>query len=269
MIKTYHETKRYKEESNYFWFKNESYKEEFWAIYFGSMSSSPQISLDGTNWETNNNNGYYVKPGHKIYIRCSDGYFFAEGDFWYYSGNMSGKWSVGGPLASLIDYTDQSNVTAIPAHCFHSMFSSLAENGYLFDCSELDFGNITEVGDYGMSEMFRNCPFKAGYVDFSGITELGDYAMYSCFYSSDLKSADLSNVTVLGTEALNGTFYSAYNLNEIHAPNVQTWDEYKTANWLEDAGSAVTGTKTFYAPTGVTIPTNTSGIPTGWTRVDY
>lgn len=269
MIKTYHETKRYKDQSNYFWFKNESYKEEFWAMLFSSMSSSPQVSLDGTNWVTPNNEGYYVKPGRKIYIRCSSGYFFAEGEEWYHSGNMSGKWSVGGPLASLIDYTDQSNVTAIPSYCFHSMFSSLAESGYLLDCSEVDLGNITEVGDHGMQEMFYYCPFKAGYIDLSGITELGDYAMGYCFNGSDLKSADLSNVTVLGTEALDNTFYSAVYMNEIHAPNVQTWDTSKTSSWLYEAGSAVTGVKTFYAPTGVTIPTNGSGIPTGWTRVDY
>lgn len=269
MIKTYHETKRYKDQSNYFWFKNESYKEEFWAIYFTSMSSSPQVSLDGTNWETPNN-GYYVKPGHKIYIRCSSGYFFAQDEVWYHSGNMSGKWSVGGPLASLIDYTDQSNVTAIPAFCFYSMFSNLAGNGYLLDCSEVDFGNITTIGDNGMEEMFWNCPFKAGYIDLSGITELGDYAMNSTFRNSNLKSADLSNVTVVGSGALGFTFYETYYLNEIHTPNVQSWDTSKTNAWLGGgAGSAVTGTKTLYAPTGVTIPSNESGIPTGWTRVDY
>lgn len=268
MIKTYHETKRYKDQSNYFWFKNESYKPETYYILFDNMSSSPQLSLDKTNWFTPTSQ-ITVQPGHKLYMRCSAGYFFSEGEEWsIYNNGLTGKWSAGGPLASLIDYTDQENVTAIPAYCFNQLFWGLRES--LVDVSEVDFGNITEVGDYGMAHMFEGCMFKSGSVDLSGLTQLGDFSMEQCFRESGIKTADLSGVTVLGNNALSLSFYSTHYMNEIHAPNVQTWDVYKTSSWLYAAGASVTGTKTFYAPTGVTIPTNDySGIPTGWTRVDY
>lgn len=43
-----------------------------------------------------------------------------------------------------------------------------------------------------------------------------------------------------------------------------------TEEWLKDAGTAVTGTKTFTTPSSTNWVTNSrSGIPDGWTRVNY
>lgn len=293
MIQTYHETKRYTNDTldnSFFWFKNESYKNEMIHLGFSNLSSHPQYSLDGTTWQTPSWDGVEVEPNKKIYFRSADG-FQAENEEIEIFSDTTGKWSVGGQIAALIDYTDIDNVTTIPDYCFYYFLERI--KNYIIDYSKISFGNITTVGDYALRNCFDGVNTK-GAPNMSGLTTVGEYGMAHCFSNTLLKEVDLSGLTTLDTGALqycfedshitrmflNGvtslgnaaltcTFQNAWYLSEVYAPDVQTWDTNKTINWLSGAGSQVSGTKTVYAPTGVSIPTSESGIPDGWVREDY
>ena len=122
--------------------------------------------------------------------------------------------------------------------------------GMFSDCDNLtsiniDLSSLETVGSKGMQYMFSNCPSLTKGLDLKSVTNVGDYGM----------------------QLLYG---SCYRLSEVTAPNISVWDTSKLNAWLNAAGIQVSGTKIVNCPTGLIIPTNTdSGIPSGWTRVDY
>lgn len=279
MIKTFLETKRYtKEDNDYFWFRNDGYKDIYFLIY-GSFEGTQEFSYDKSTWyDKDFNDGWWnivLKPGQKVYFRSTDGWCGENG--MQYLEYDNGRLSVGGPVASLVDYTDMANVTALPDNCLRSLFGGgdsgdgyFAEN--IYDASQIDFGNITTVGSYSLYEMFKGCKNIEKLPDFSGITEVGLWGMaYMFSYCNKLqKGIDLSSVTTLDTNSLYSMHFGCWNLQEATYPNVSVYNESYTFNWLFDAGNNVIGTKVVNCPTGVVIPTNTvSGIPDGWTREDY
>ena len=56
-------------------------------------------------------------------------------------------------------------------------------------------------------------------------------------------------------------------MSVVHCPNVSSWNTSITNNWLLNAGKSVSGTKTAYKYSNISIPTSDSGIPSGWTEV--
>ena len=282
MIKTFLETKRYnKSDNDYFWFRNDGYKDIYFQIY-GSFEGTQEFSYDKSTWyDKDYNDGWWtiiLKPGQKVYFRSTDGWSGENGI--QYTEYEIGRLSVGGPVASLVDYTDMANVTALPDHCLHNLFGggNGSSDGYfaenIYDASEMDFGNITTVGRYSLYGMFHNCKniYTDKLPDFSGITEVGYNGMWNIFENCEKlqKGIDLSSVTTLDTNSLYNMYFGCHYLEEATFPNISVYDQSKTFNWLFDAGIDVTGTKIVNCPTGVVIPTgDNSGIPYGWTRVDY
>jgi len=59
-------------------------------------------------------------------------------------------------------------------------------------------------------------------------------------------------------------FYGCKKLNYIKCLATNISASYALYNWLKSASS----TGTFYKKAGVTYPSDTSGIPTGWTVVE-
>lgn len=177
-------------------------------------------------------------------------------------GAMNGVFSY---CSSLTTPPDFSGLTEIPESGMYGAFS---------DCSSLtttpDFSNVTSVGAEGFKTIFVNCQSLTTPPDFSNITSAGvdafDWAFRDC--TSLTSGPDFSKITTWeGSQII---FDGCSNLSSVIAPSVQSWDTTKFHNWLVNAGTNVQGTKTVYAPTGVTIPTDSnSGIPTGWVRVDY
>lgn len=104
------------------------------------------------------------------------------------------------------------------------------------------------------------------------ITHLPDYFWYSVcdggttnFALESTSDLNLEKITSVGNNCFTSAFQNCYNLDSIKAPNIQTWDQGQFYYWVN--GVAASGR--MYCPTGVTIPTGKSGIPSGWTRVDY
>lgn len=300
MISTFHETKRYKKQNEeYFWFKNEDYYEYEFNLYTGMVTSSPEYSYDKVNWVSGNDWRIKLKPGQKVYMRCSSGYLNDEYGYIYPNSGVFGKMSVGGPLASLIDYTDMSNVTTIPQFCFYNLLfgtttnNSVRISNNIIDISQIDFGNITTLGKGSLQGAFAYTNTKK-IPDLSGIETIGENSMYKSFYWCESledayfessattvgmygmyecfngcvnikKAPDLSSITTLSYYALQRMYYNCSNLEDITVPNVSTWDTGYSYNWVYNVKTS----GVMHCPTGVTIPVGIDGIPSGWTRDDY
>ena len=155
---------------------------------------------------------------------------------------------------------------------------SIGEEGlhYAFESASLteapDFSSLTTIGEGGLQFAFSYNYIMKGQPLMSNLTTIGDSGMFGCFYNNQrlTKGADLSSCTQIGSYALQQCYHQCFRLEEVTAPNIDSWYSYFFDSWLYRAGEFVTGTKTFNAPAGLEIPTDTSsGIPSGWTRVDY
>lgn len=256
MIKTYLETKKYtKEDNDYLWIKNVDFRNTSFGFYVGNITSNLEYSYDKTTWYDKTEAGgfwvIYLEPGQKVYLRNDAGYLNTNNNRVQNSSIHFERLVVGGPLASLIDYTDMQNVTTIPEYCFAGLFDGqsisdgISSGERWYDASQIDLGNITTVADYGMNGMFSYCPNLVKVPDFSSITSVGDYGMESIFQNCP-------------------------SVDKVYAPNVAEWDTNSFQNWLYETGVFVQGTKEIHCPTGLVIPTDDySGIPEGWTRIDY
>ena len=223
--------------SSYFYIKNETMSQNY--IDFNSSwleTVNLEYSFDKVNWRRFN--GTDIPADEYMYLRNTSGTFCTSGytQVLYPNGNIS----LGGDIRTLFNYTDVESVTKIPDYGFSRIFSM--QNG----------AKITDISN----------------LSFRGITEIGNYGLYFVFAWENLgtKGVDLRDVTTLGEGALNQMYAYSPNLTEAYAPNVSTWDVYKTISWLY--GVAPTGV--VYKPSTLTIPTNDeSGLPSGWTTQDY
>lgn len=124
-----------------------------------------------------------------------------------------------------------------------------------------------------------NSPFTIGgnilsivdYTQMTTMTSVGNYKFSRLFRSSGVVEANMNygNITAVGTQCCYLMFNNCTNLEKVNAPKVSSWTTSKFDRWLEGAGTNVSGTKTAYVPKGVTIPESDSGVPSGWTRVEY
>lgn len=190
---------------------------------------------------------------------------------------------------------DMSSVTSVGSNSCYLMFSG---------CTALtttpDMTRVTTIGVTGCAKMFRNCSTLATVTDMLSVASIDNYgcmemfsrctslvtppeipsyttvSSYNVFIQmfdgcSALATApDLSNITSVQMAGFEQMFNNCVNLSYVKCPSISTWDTSFFTNWLNGAGSQATGTKTVYKPSALTIPTdNNSGIPTGWTAVDY
>lgn len=90
-----------------------------------------------------------------------------------------------------------------------------------------------------------------------------NYAFHHLFQSNPaLTSVDLTALdSVTGTSAMAGMFDGCTNLDEVKIAT-SSWDTSITSYWLN--GVSVNGD--FFNLGGATIPSGTSGIPSGWTE---
>lgn len=139
--------------------------------------------------------------------------------------------------------------------------------------TSIDLSSLETIGNRGMYKMFENDQKMTDVsINLSSLETIGEQGMRDMFNTNMIltKGIDLSNVTTIDNEGIAYIYSNCYKLEEATAPNIDPWDTNITNYWLIGAGDQVSGTRTVYAPTGVTIPTNNySGIPSSWTRVDY
>ena len=131
--------------------------------------------------------------------------------------------------------------------CFqNSKISSISMGGNL---TTIGFDS-TNNGNSCFMECFRGCTNLVRGIDFSKITSINGSSQFRQMYQgcTHLEEATFpKRVTTLRTSTSASCYY-----------------------WLRQAGTSVSGTKTVNCPTGVNVPTGSeSGVPTGWTKVDY
>ena len=141
------------------------------------------------------------------------------------------------------------------------------------DCNSLtrtpSFNSLTSIGPYGFNQTFTNCSNLTDIMfDISSITNLPESAFNRSFMNTKIETGlHLGNVTELGKASLYQLYKDCSFLSVVYCPNVSSWDTSKTNNWLSGAGTSVSGTKTAYKYSNISIPTSDSGIPSGWTIV--
>ena len=146
-----------------------------------------------------------------------------------------------------------------------------------YDCNSLtrtpSFNSLTSIGPLGFNRAFTNCSNLTDIMfDTSNITSLPESALSMSFMNTKIETGlHLGNVTELGKSSLYQLYRNCSFLSAVYCPNVSSWDTSITNNWLSGAGTSVSGTKTAYKYSNISIPTSDSGIPSGWTVVgpDY
>lgn len=230
-------------------------------------NSNYKVSTDMTTWNTASGTYTLSNAGDRLYIKTTQ----KNTNFNTKPTVAGADFKVGGKLVSLFSY-DLVRGYKPPqygATCNRLFYN----NAYLIDISGLIFD--MNLSNAQSKDMFRDTFYGCSKLTNGKFKYNSNYAGASCFYETFMfskitESPDFSNVTQVGDN--NGqsvfyrTFYTTTNtVTKIHAPNVSVWDTNCYSSWVE--GVAATGT--FFAPTGLTIPTGIVGIPSGWTRVDY
>ena len=207
-------------------------------------------------------------------------------------GNM-GCYGMFWGCSSLTSSPDLSNITTAGEGAFNTMFYgctslitagalpsiSNAEYSAMFEnCTSLvtppDMSMVTYIKNGSCKEMFKGCTSLATPPDMSNVEMIEGGSQewsggcHSMFYgcTSLTAGADLSACTSVGGNGCKLMYNGCTSLSEATAPNIDTWDVSKFNGWLND----VSQNGTFYKPTNLTVPTNTSsGVPSGWTVVNY
>lgn len=212
-------------------------------IKYRSPSYTPNLeySLDGVRWTGVNISGGLQKtlsPNATIYFRGDNpnGFNRTADTPNYYFFNCDVEHCVSGNLCTLFDPT--MSVYTIPDSCFTYLF---ARDNTMTGADGLHLGdNNVTAGNWSFNQTFASC---------SGL----------------LKGMDLSKLTSCGLKGISGIYYQCSSLNYAVAPNVATWDESKSANWL----ASVSGSGTVAKPATLEIPSGKNGVPAGWSTINY
>lgn len=86
---------------------------------------------------------------------------------------------------------------------------------------------------------------------------------------SSLTTAPVLPATTLADFCYVEMFSGCINLRAVTCLATNISATLCTEEWLKDASTAVTGTKTFTTPSTTGWSTDINGIPDGWSRVDY
>lgn len=256
-----------------------------------------EYSLDGVNWtsyDLTTKPSVNVNPNSNIYLRGTNFKNKQSGSVI----NFTKDYTVGGNFMSLSNYATMGSVTTINNN--NLIQRTFSNQTHLVSAADLNFGNVTTIGDnclqeifngctsmttppdlsgltsvatYGLSNIFNSCYSLTTPPDLSGLTSIGSNGLRNIFFGciSLTTGPDLSNVTSISQNGLESAFYGCSKISTVTTPNISDLTQNNVLNnWLSNAGTEVTGTKVVNVPTGATITTNSySGIPTGWTRVDY
>lgn len=263
-------------DEGYFYIKNVSNEVgEFSFVKKGSPTTSnydTEYSLDGVNWTSydfTNLPTVSLNPNQNLYLRGTK-FTPPTAALVNFTINFNKSYSVFGNLLSIKNYNTMTTETTIGTKTFNSLFY---EQTNLISAENLNFGNVSSVGNSSFYYFFYGCSGLVKLPDFSNIITSTDTSSFREAFencSSLVQGADFSNVTTVGNGFLYGAYKGCTHISNVTTPNIQDLNTTYLTEWLQNAGTQATGTKTVNVPTGATITTGSnSGIPTGWTRVDY
>lgn len=238
------------EDSEYLRLKNVSNEAGIFKMVKDGNPTAPNLeySLDGVTWTTYDFSTLpevSVAPASNIYFRGT---------------NSNGQFN--------------KSTSAYVKFSFNKTCEVYGNVCSLFNPDPAVFPTITSIGSCGLASLFNGMTTLTKAPNFSSITTISSFSLMSCFSgcTSLIVGPDFSNITsITGAQAVSFCFGSCSKISDVTAPNISDLTQNNILyNWLEYAGSQAAGTKVVRVPTGSTIDTNSnSGIPTGWTRVDY
>lgn len=235
-----------------------------------------------------------VPSGSKIYFRGDNPTGFNKEYSDYYKFTFTNNYNIGGYITSLLAIDNFNTITNISEYCFAYLFLYQPQ---LVNARDLITENITFVKTRGFYKIFSTCSNLLTPPNFNGVEILESEVFSYCFEdcTSLTTAPEFNNIKTLSKQSIfrycfinctsltiapdfrnitnipsnidgfGGIFKNCTSLQVVYAPNITTWNESTFKNWVD--GVATTGI--VYKPTGLTIPTGTSGVPEGWTTVDY
>ena len=227
-----------------------------------------EYSLDKKRWKTlpAGVSSPTINAGEKIYFKASGlvpMQDWDEGNVGIGTFSCTGKCNVGGNIMSLLygdDFVGQTSLKG--TYQFYKLFNN---NTKIVDASQLVLP-ATTLAEQCYSSMFSGCTSLTTAPELPATT-LANYCYGYMFYiCTSLTTAPELPATTLAECCYRYMFDGCSKLNHITmlATNISA------SNCLSDWVSGVASTGTFIKnPNMTSLPTGTSGIPSGWTVQNY
>jgi len=152
--------------------------------------------------------------------------------------------------------------------------TTLVQNCYCFmfsGCSSLTTAPAlpaTTLANSCYSNMFEGCTKLSAAPELPATT-LAQYCYFAMFSGcTKLSAAPALPATKLAEGCYLGMFDGCTKLSSVTCLATDISADWCTEDWLYNAGTQVTGTKTFTTPSSTNWPSGNSGIPSGWTRLN-
>lgn len=237
--------------------------------YLEAFYPNIEISNDKKNWRPLNftvgEDGVFsdiidLNAGETVYMRGNNPtgmriYIPSVEDYADYYFIINGETSAGGDVNTLINKIGGD----IPLYenCYKGLFSGCAE----LTSPPILPSTILAAGCY--SSMFSYCTALA-LAPALPATTLVENCYNSMFHRcTALTSAPALPATILAAGCYNGMFSYCTSLSSVEV-SATTWNTLWAYDWLLD----VSASGIFRKPSGTTIPTGTSGIPSEWTVIN-
>lgn len=249
------------------------------------------ISTDKETWTEWDGTEMVLNVGERLYMYGeNDSISSSSSNFSYI---LPSKYvNCGGNIMTLL--SQDGAKTEVPTYCFYKLFGS--DNAKILTAPKLPAtklgsscyvnlfkgAHLSVAPEMPMTDLGNSCcngMFSSYLTHINTFTEtpnfVGSKLFVTCFNGmfmgcTSLEKADLSmyNGIAEGSNAgmaLANMFKNCSNLREIHAPELEEWYSGMSTNWV----SGVAETGVFYKKASLEIPEGTSGIPSGWTVINY
>lgn len=231
-----------------------------------------EYSKDGNVWTTWDYSNIQLLTGESVYLRGNNPNGFSILDdsntIIYSFGTSTGKCNVHGNIMSLLHGDDFEDKYIIPnQYCFYALFCTMTSNPNISLVNAADLMlPATTLADGCYYSMFANCTSLINAPVLSATT-LANYCYTAMFMRcTSLVTAPQLPATTLTSNCYRGIFQDCTNINNITmlATDISASDCLNGWVW----GVSATGTFTKH-PDMTSLPSGISGIPEGWTVVDY
>ena len=205
---------------------------------YGYPSGTFQTSRDGGNtWEDYTiNTAITLNTGDEVSFRTSADRTSAQTDKVYFYFVMKGKIEAWHNVMSLYRRDDFATYNTVVSFAFYRMFK---------DCTSL-----TKAPALPATTLAVSC--------YNGI-------FYNC---SSLTEAPVLPATTLADDCYGYMFSGCSSLNEVRCQMPSSYSSSQISSYAKDWLRNVASTGTFYTNADANWSSGTSGIPTGWTRVN-
>ena len=231
---------------------------------YGYPSGTFQTSRDGGNtWEDYTiNTAITLNTGDEVSFRTSADRTSAQTDKVYFYFVMKGKIEAWHNVMSLYRRDDFATYNTVVSFAFYRMFK---------DCTSLTKAPVlpaTTLANSCYYDMFGNCSSLTTAPALPATT-LAVSCYNGIFYNcSSLTEAPVLPATTLADDCYGYMFSGCSSLNEVRCQMPSSYSSSQISSYAKDWLRNVASTGTFYTNADANWSSGTSGIPTGWTRVN-